>query len=89
MKKVLTLLVAAIFVFAGTAEAKKKTFKELDTNTDGKLTKEECQGAKYLTKKFSKLDKNKDGFLTNEEIKAGNTGGKKGGKKGGKNDDKK
>ena len=69
MKKVLLLLAAASFVFAGTAEAGKKGFAELDENKDGKLSKEECLPSKAWTKTFAKKDKNNDGFLSEEETK--------------------
>lgn len=69
MKKVLMLLAAACFVFAGTAEAAKKTFEELDVNKDGKLSREESKPSKSWSKNFDKKDKNKDGFLSKEETK--------------------
>src|SRR5262245_6655477 len=56
-------------------------FKKLDTNSDGKLTKEEFAKVSELGKKnqagkpkkidalFSRLDTNSDGFLSLEEFK--------------------
>ena len=41
-------------------------FKQLDTNKDDKLSKEEVKGP--LADDFSKIDINKDGFITKEEL---------------------
>lgn len=43
-------------------------FDLIDTNKDGKLTKEEVRAAH--DKKFLEIDTNKDGFLAKEEMKA-------------------
>lgn len=47
------------------------TFKELlekmDTNEDGKLSKEEVKGP--LKDDFAKVDADEDGFITEEELK--------------------
>jgi hypothetical protein len=52
-------------------------FKKLDTNGDGKLSKEEFMASKHAQKdpakaeaQFKKLDKDGDGFLTLEEFSA-------------------
>lgn len=41
-------------------------FAEMDTNKDGKLSKEEVKGP--LANDFSKIDTNKDDFISREEI---------------------
>lgn len=41
--------------------------KRMDTNKDGKLSKEEVRGP--LANHFSKIDSNNDGFITKEELK--------------------
>ena len=41
--------------------------KKLDTNEDGKISKEEVEGP--LKKQFAKIDTDEDGFLTLEELK--------------------
>ena len=40
--------------------------KKMDTNKDGKLSKEEIKGP--LKKEFSKIDDNEDGFITEKEF---------------------
>lgn len=40
--------------------------KDMDTNEDGKLSKDEVKGP--LKDDFSKIDTNEDGFLSKEEI---------------------
>lgn len=44
--------------------------KRLDTNNDGKLSRDEVKGHPMLEKNFDRIDTNKDGFLTEEELKA-------------------
>jgi Ca2+-binding EF-hand superfamily protein len=86
MKKMLTLaLIAGMFMplLTGAQEKKGKSpderFKALDTNNDGKLSKDEfvAQYKDDAEKKgkaemrFPRLDTNNDGFLSLEEFKAG------------------
>jgi Ca2+-binding EF-hand superfamily protein len=42
-------------------------FTKMDTNNDGKLSKEEAQGP--LKENFSKIDTNSDGYISKEELK--------------------
>ena len=44
----------------------EKVLADLDTDKDGKLSKEEAKGP--LAKSFSKADTNEDGFITEEEF---------------------
>lgn len=44
-----------------------KKWEHLDTNKDGKISREEAQNAEK--NRFEKLDKNKDGFITKEEMR--------------------
>ena len=86
----ITLALCALFLSAGLAlraadEPKKpdaekpkgpteESFKKKDTNSDGKLSKEEfTKGAKDASKAeaaFTAKDKDKDGFLSKEEYLA-------------------
>lgn len=45
----------------------EKLLTEMDSNKDGKLSKDEVKGP--LAKDFSKIDTNEDGYLTTEELK--------------------
>jgi Ca2+-binding EF-hand superfamily protein len=82
MKKFLALVLAAgmfMPVVIGAQEKKtpEETFKALDKNSDGKLSKEEfvgnAEGEKKTKKesRFTALDTNKDGSLSLDEYKAG------------------
>ena len=69
------LIFGVTFSFAQTPEDAKAKVKEridaMDTNKDGKISKEEymanCKGPK-CSQTFDAIDANKDGFLTKEEI---------------------
>jgi len=52
---------------ASTASA--KSWKELDANKDGKLSKDEVAGDATWTADFDAADTNKDGFLSKSEFK--------------------
>jgi len=85
MKKILALaLIAGMFMPMLTAQAQKgkspeERFKALDTNSDGKLSKDEylAQYKDDAEKKgkaemrFPRIDTNSDGFLSLEEYKEG------------------
>lgn len=45
----------------------QKALEAVDTNKDGKVSREEALS--YAGKKFDNMDQNKDGFLTKEELK--------------------
>lgn len=45
-------------------------FEALDTNSDGKITRDEINTIDKLLAEFSRLDKNKDGALSKEEFSA-------------------
>jgi Ca2+-binding EF-hand superfamily protein len=53
-------------VFAGDADEK---FKMMDTNSDGRVSREEHAAAAHA--KFGKLDTNSDGIITTAELEAG------------------
>lgn len=48
-----------------------KTFEQMDTNADGRLSSVEAQGS--VKDGFAKLDANKDGFLTKAEVEGTST----------------
>jgi hypothetical protein len=48
---------------------KPKSWKELDANKDGKLSKDEVAGDATWTADFDTADTNKDGFLSKSEYK--------------------
>jgi Ca2+-binding EF-hand superfamily protein len=51
-----------------TAEQLRARLKEMDTNSDGKISKEEAQGR--VKEGFDRLDANSDGFVDETEIRA-------------------
>ena len=44
--------------------------KKLDTDGDGRISREEAKAAPRLAERFDAIDANKDGFITMDEIKA-------------------
>lgn len=43
---------------------------QLDTNGDGKLSRDELKSRPRLAQNFDKLDTNKDGYLSRDELRA-------------------
>ncbi|MGV8923690.1 MAG: hypothetical protein ACOH1L_10160 [Thermomonas sp.] len=56
-------------VAATAAEPAKKSWSELDINTNGSLSSSEAASSESLTKVFSKADADGDGELTQDEYK--------------------
>ena len=50
------------------AERDVETFRWLDRNNDGRLTKEEAHGNVDMQARFDDLDTNRDGVITTEEL---------------------
>ena len=46
-------------------------FARIDTNSDGKVSKEEATRLPGVATRWEELDKNKDGWLSREEFVAG------------------
>ncbi|MCV2884014.1 hypothetical protein OE749_04840 [Aestuariibacter sp. AA17] len=65
--KTFTLATLLTFVSAF-ALANPAILTELDSNNDGKLSKEEAAHDATLAADFAKLDVNGDGFLTKDEL---------------------
>jgi Ca2+-binding EF-hand superfamily protein len=72
MKNLLLILLLGLLSVQVSAHGKgkwmKKHFEEMDTNKDGKVSKEEWNA--FHDTKFSSMDKDNDGFVTHEEFKA-------------------
>ena len=49
------------------------TFESLDTNSDGRISKEEASVNASVSQQFSKYDKNGNGYIEKEEVSASNT----------------
>ena len=55
---------------ASGARTPGKSLKELDTNKDKMISRDEAKGRPHLTKNFDAIDTNKDGQLSRPELKA-------------------
>ena len=49
------------------------TFESLDTNSDGRISKDEAAVNTSVTEQFSSYDKNGNGFIEREEVSASST----------------
>ena len=49
------------------------TFESLDTNSDGRISKEEAAVNSSVTEQFSRYDKDGNGFIERAEVSASNT----------------
>jgi len=49
------------------------TFESLDTNSDGKISKEEAAANANVSQQFSKYDQNGDGFIERSEVTSANS----------------
>jgi hypothetical protein len=47
-----------------------KSMKEIDTNKDKMISRDEAKGKPHLSKNFDAIDTNKDGQLSRDELKA-------------------
>jgi Ca2+-binding EF-hand superfamily protein len=78
----LKVMVLGCILTAATASAQEepakqkrdpeKMFAKIDTNSDGKISKDEAAKAErpMLKEKFDEIDTNKDSFIDKEELKA-------------------
>ena len=69
------MILACTMPFAAHAQAAKSElqpvdFNRLDTNHDGKLSREEARAEPELSMEFDTLDANHDGFLSLQEFQA-------------------
>jgi Ca2+-binding EF-hand superfamily protein len=74
LKDVLIVALIALFPLAVSAgemqSTYKETFKKLDTNKDGYISKDEAMADKELSKDWSHADKNSDGKVEESEFSA-------------------
>lgn len=66
------LIAAVILLFASPALAQDAAvvFAALDTNHDGKISRQEAQKNPVVSRIFDQADKNHDGFLSKAEFEA-------------------
>jgi Ca2+-binding EF-hand superfamily protein len=49
------------------------TFESLDTNSDGRISKDEAAANANVSQQFSKYDQNGDGFIERSEVTSANS----------------
>ncbi|HTA64966.1 MAG TPA: EF-hand domain-containing protein [Xanthomonadaceae bacterium] len=54
----------------GHSGTKSTTFNDLDTNNDGRLSRDEVVGDTELSRNFDAIDTNKDGYISKDELRA-------------------
>ena len=64
------VIAAAAAVAAYAADPMSGSFKDLDTNTDGKLSSAEVSSQSTLSADFSAIDADKDGYVSQSEYDA-------------------
>jgi Ca2+-binding EF-hand superfamily protein len=73
--RLIVLCSAALFATAAAAndpESAKDTkdnFATLDTDSDGKISKEEAAGSANLSSSFTMIDRNSDGYISKGEFR--------------------
>jgi Ca2+-binding EF-hand superfamily protein len=55
---------------AANARKVQDAFARLDTDKDGKISREEAKGGPRLASRFNEIDAGKDGFITRAELKS-------------------
>lgn len=74
LKSIVLAVSLALPLAAIAADAPKpqprQTFKALDKNGDGKLSRDEANASPRYAQRFEKADANRDGFVTRDEMKA-------------------
>lgn len=76
MNRVIFVVAICLVTMAAvaTAAAPEQRFEKLDTNRDGRLSREEAAAYPELAKQFAKIDANKDGFISLDELTAKRSG---------------
>lgn len=65
----ITLLAAPAFAEDDSSKDRNDTFASLDSDSDGKLSKEEVDGSSSLSANFSMIDRNSDGYISRGEFR--------------------
>lgn len=70
MRTFLIATVALFFASPALAQDAAAVFAALDTNHDGKISRQEAQKNPVVFRTFDQADKNHDGFLSKQEFEA-------------------